>query len=102
MARVNSSSKRSAISSSTMKRLAAYVRRVRQQRHVAGHQGGRGEAEELPVGEVPGHDRQHRPQRLVADEALGSVGPHRLWGEEALRVLGVEITDPRALVHLGL
>ena len=35
------------------------LRRVLQQARVAGHEGGRGEAEHLPEREVPGHDREH-------------------------------------------
>ena len=42
---------------------------------VARHQRRRGEAEDLPEGEVPGHDREHRPERVVAHAgcALASV-----------------------------
>ena len=63
---------------------------------------GRGEAEDLPEREVPGHDREHRPERLVADDSSrrASVGD-RLVGQEALGVLGVEAADPGALLRLG-
>ena len=47
-----------------------HVRRVLQQPDVARHERGGGEAEHLPVGEVPRHDREHRAERLVAGEHL--------------------------------
>ena len=44
---------------------------------VAGHQRRRGEADHLPEREVPGHHRQHRAERLIADRvarrAAGAV-----------------------------
>ena len=49
-------------------RALRHVRRVLEQPDVARHQRGRGEAEHLPVREVPRHDRQHRAERLVAGE----------------------------------
>ena len=49
-------------------RALGHVRRVLEQPHVAGHERRRGEAEDLPEGEVPGHDREHRPDRLVGDQ----------------------------------
>ena len=45
---------------------------VLEQPDVAGHQGRRGEAHDLPQREVPGHDGQDRPERLVA-------GVRRRW-----------------------
>ena len=58
-------------------RALRHVRGVLEHRHVAGHQRRRGEAEDLPEGEVPRHHRQDRPHRLVADERLLRVGLHR-------------------------
>ncbi len=73
-----------------------------EQAHVARHQRRGGEAEDLPEGEVPGHHRQHRAERVEAHQALRGVGLDRLLGEEALGVLGVVVADPGALLDLGL
>ena len=78
-----------------------HVGGVLQERRVAGHEGRRREAEDLPQGEVPGHDRQDDPQGLEADVAAGGVGGHGLAGQEALRPPGVVVADPGALVGLG-
>ncbi len=77
------------------------VRSVLQEPDVAGHQRRRGEAEDLPEGEVPGHHGEDRPERVVADEAAGGVGRDRLLGEEALGVLGVVPADRGALLGLS-
>ena len=55
-------------------RAAGHVGGVLEHGAVAGHQRRRGEAEDLPEGEVPGHDRQHHAERLERDVALRSVG----------------------------
>src|SRR5690606_14240374 len=58
----------------------------------------------LPEGEVPGHDRQDRAQRLVAHEGPGGAdrgGVRVLVGQEGRGVLGVEAEGPGALVDLG-
>ena len=49
-------------------RTLRHIRGVLEQSDISRHERGRGEAEHLPEGKVPGHDRQHRPDRLVADE----------------------------------
>ena len=69
-----------------------HVRCVLQQPDVAGHQGGGGEAHHLPEREIPRHDGQDRPERLIAD--VGVLGAHsagvaRLVGEVPGGVLGV-------------
>ncbi len=53
------------------------VRGVLEQSGVAGHQRRGGEAEHLPEGEVPRHDRQHGAQWLVADPAARAGRPRR-------------------------
>ena len=45
------------------------VRGVLEEADVAGHERRRREAEDLPEGEVPGHDGEDRAERVVADEA---------------------------------
>jgi hypothetical protein len=81
---------------------AGDVRGVLQQSAVAGHQRRRGEAEDLPKGEVPWHHRQDHAQRLIGDVALPRIRLHRFIGEEPLGVLGVEVAVPRALLYLRL
>ena len=53
------------------------VRRVLEQADVAGHQRGREEAEDLPEGEVPGHDGEHDAERVPAHVAV--VGSRSGW-----------------------
>jgi len=69
---------------------------------VAGHQGRRGEAEDLPQGEVPGHHRQHRAQGLEGHEGASGVGFADLVGEESGAFLGVEFAHPGAFFHFRL
>jgi hypothetical protein len=49
-----------------LRRALRHVRGVLQQPHVAGHERGRGEANHLPEGVVPGHHGRNRPQRRGA------------------------------------
>ena len=72
-----------------------------QEADVPRHERRGGEAEDLPEGEVPGHDGEHRPERQEADERARRARLHLLVGEEALAVLGVEAADPGALLGLG-
>ena len=65
---------------------------------------GRGEAEDLPEREVPGHDGEHRrPSGSKRDVALRArrsrIGSRR---RKRLGVLGVVVADPGALLDLGL
>ena len=62
---------------------------------------GRDEAEHLPEGEVPRHDRQHGAERLVADPAAGAAGHDVLVGQRLRRGLGVVLAHPGALLDLG-
>ena len=77
-----------------------HVGGVLEQRNVAGHQRGRGEAEDLPEWEVPGHHSQHGPQGLVVNVASRGVGRHFLIAEEALGVLGIVAAGPGAFERL--
>ena len=52
---------------------AGDVRRVLEQRHVAGQQRGRGEADDLPEREVPRHHGEDHADRLIGDDR-GLVG----------------------------
>ena len=81
-------------------RALRHVRGVLEQPDVAGHQRRRGEAEHLPEREVPRHDREHRAERLVGDEAPRGAGLDGLVGEEPLGVLGVVAAAQRALRRL--
>src|SRR5690606_23519348 len=60
-----------------------------------------GEAEDLPVREVPRHHGQHRPEWLVGDEAPSGFALARRVGEEAGGVVGVVAARPGALLRLG-
>ena len=78
------------------------VGRVLEEPDVAGHQGRGREPGHLPQRVVPRHDGQHRPQRLVGDEAQRGVHQHPPVGEEALPVLGEPAEAGGALGHLPL
>ena len=58
-------------------RAAGDVGRVLEDRGVAGQQGGRGEAQDLPEREVPRHDREDDAQRLVGHPAALRPGVDR-------------------------
>ncbi len=77
------------------------VRSVLEEADVAGHEGRRGEAEDLPEGEVPRHHGEHGSQGVVADQAAAGIRRDGLLGEKALRVLRVVAADPGALLGLG-
>jgi hypothetical protein len=79
---------------------ARHVAGVLEDGAVARHQRRRRETEDLPEREVPGHDRQHDPDRLEGDEAPGGIRLHGLGREEGAGVVGVEVADPGALVDL--
>ena len=72
-----------------------------EQRRVAGHEARREEPNDLPERVIPRHDREHDTERLERDDALTRVRLHSLIGEEARRVIGVEVAIPRALLDLG-
>ena len=85
-----------------LERAAGDVGGVLEDGGVARHEGRRGEAEDLPVGEVPRHDGEDDAERLVGDVAGGGVGDDRLVGEEVFGVLGVEVAVPGAFLDFGL
>ena len=70
---------------------------VLEQAHVASHQGGREEAEDLPEGEVPGHDGEDDSERVPADGGVEGRGVERLRREDAGGVCGVEAAGGGAL-----
>jgi len=83
-------------------RAARDVGGVLEERDVAGDERGRGEAEHLPEGEVPRHDREHRAERQPAHEGgPRAVGGEALVGEVRGGVRGVMAAGARALVDLG-
>ncbi len=84
-----------------VKGAAADVGGVLQQADVAGRERGRREADHLPEGEVPGHDREHAADGIAADEALVGIGRDRLRGQEGRGLLGVVVAGPGALRDLG-
>ena len=81
-------------------RAAGHVGRVLEEAGVAGHEGGRGEAEHLPEWEIPRHDREHGAEGQERHEALAGVGLYHFRGEEALGVVRVVAANPRALLRL--
>gem|GEM_PF-4445429 len=70
---------------------------VLEQGDVAGHEGGSGEAEDMPEGEVPGHDGEDDADGVIADVALGVAGGDVFGGEDARCVLGVVAAGGSAL-----
>ncbi len=82
-------------------RALRHVRGVLEQPDVAGHQRRRGEPEHLPEREVPGHDGQHRPERLVADEAAARRWCRtRFVGQQPFGVFGVVAAGRRRTSRL--
>src|SRR5262249_24777339 len=74
------------------------IGRMLQQADVARHQRGRGEAEDLPERKVPGHDRQDRADRLVADKAARGAGGGFFVGKKAFGVFRVKAAAKGALL----
>jgi hypothetical protein len=54
--------------------------------------------DDLPVGEVPRHDREHDPERNVGHEGVDRLGLDRLRPHQRRTVLGEPVARPRALV----
>ena len=59
-------------------RALGHVGGVLEQADVAGHQRGREEAEDLPEGEVPGHDGEHDAERIPAHVGVGRLRCRRV------------------------
>ena len=76
------------------------VGRVFEQGDVAGHQRGREKTEDLPEGEVPGHDGEDDAERVPADVAVVVLGWNGLGREDAGGVLGVVAAGVGALEDL--
>ena len=72
-----------------------------EQHRVAGHEGRRRRAEDLPEGEIPRHHRQDHPERLVGDGAVARRAGRPLLGEERGGVPGVVVADHRGFSDLG-
>src|SRR5207249_5863286 len=83
-------------------RTARHVGGVLEDASIPGHQGGRGEAEHLPEGEVPGHHGEHGPEWIEADVTPRGLRLARLLGEKGLGVVRVVLAGPGALVDLRL
>ena len=62
---------------------------------------GASEAEDLPERKIPGHHRQNRSDRLIADETALGARLHCFVGQEPLGVLRVIAARRRALGGLG-
>ena len=79
------------------------LRRVLEQDRVADHQVRPGEAGDLVVGEVPGHDPEQDPEGAAADDrgALAGESLDRLVGHQVLGVVGVEGVDVAREVDLA-
>jgi hypothetical protein len=74
---------------------------VLEQTHVPCRERRRGEAKDLPEGEVPRHDGEDEAERLEGHVAPRGVGRRRLRREKVLCVLRVVLAHPGALVGLG-
>src|SRR5581483_3383959 len=83
-------------------RTLGYIGGVLQDGRVAGHERRSREAEYLPEGEVPGHDRQNDTERLEADVALACIGGDGDTAQEALSLVGKVVAVPGAFGNLGL
>jgi hypothetical protein len=81
---------------------ARHVRRVLEDHDVARHDRGRRDADELPEGEVPRHDRQDGTDRVVAVPASRPGRRDDLVLQNLLGVLGVVAHHVRALRGLAL
>ena len=82
-------------------RAAGHVTRVLQERAVARHQRRRGEAEDLPEGEVPRHHCEHDAERIEGDERLLTVEVDRLVGEIACGMVREPVAVERAFLDFG-
>ena len=60
---------------------------------IACHQSRCGKAEDLPVGEVPGHDRQNNAQWPEGDIALAGIGGDFFIGKEAPRLARFDFSN---------
>ena len=73
---------------------AAHIGGVLEQSGISGHQGRRREAEHLPEGEIPRHDRQHDPDRIEAQVAQHGLGLHPFGRQEVFCVIGIIAAQP--------
>ncbi len=74
---------------------------VLQQRDIAGKDGGGEEADRLPIGEVPRHDRQHRALREPGDLRRAAAGQFGALGLQHRRaVIGIMAEGGGAFVDL--
>src|SRR3954469_21424022 len=71
-------------------------------RRVASHQRWCCETKHLPVGEVPGHNREYNAQRTKCDVALCGIGGDVCISQKVLRMFGKVITVPRTLPPFSL
>ena len=69
---------------------------------VACHERGGGEAEDLPVGEVPGHDGENGAEWTEGDITFAGVARNFFVGEETLCIVGEIVTGPCALLNFSL
>jgi hypothetical protein len=83
-------------------RAAGDVGGVLEQDAVAGHQGGDGEAHDLPDGEVPRHHGQDESGGLVGHPGLCPVDLDALVGEDAGALPGVVLGRDGRLLDLAL
>ena len=81
-------------------RALRHVRRMFEQSHIARHQGGSRKPHHLPARVVPRHDRQHRPQRLIAQITPSRAGGNLFIGQEPLGVFGIIAAGPGGFDNL--
>ena len=82
-------------------RALGHVGGVLEQADVARHQRGREKAEDLPEGEVPGHDGEHDAERVPADVGVVGSDVDGLGREDAGGVVGVVAADAGAFEDFG-
>ena len=74
---------------------------VLQQTHVARHECGSGESDDLPEGKIPGHHCENRADRKVADKGLLRACFHDFVGHEPFNIFGVVTAGAGALDGFG-
>ncbi len=84
------------------KRAAGNVARVLEHDDITGSERRRGRTKELPIREIPWHDREQHAERTEPDVTLGRICRDDLVGEVRGPVLRVVVASERALLDLRL
>ena len=78
-----------------------HIRCMFEQTHIAGGDGRRSEAEDLPERKVPRHHGEHDTQGLIHDATACSITLNQFISEKRRAMFGVEATDPGTFFDLG-